>query len=68
VAEDKGNPLFGAEVSEPVPGEETFDRDDARLALGRHDFEQGLQASFHLAMYHDLAVLVQHADIHGAGV
>src|SRR5882724_8298136 len=68
VSQDEGNLLLGTEVREPVPGEDTFDRDNDILAIGRNDLEQGVWASLHITMHHDLPVSVQDADVHRPGV
>jgi hypothetical protein len=68
VAQDEGNPLLGAEVGQPVPGEDTFDADDEILPVRRNRLEKRLGCRFHIAVQHDLAVLIQDAEVHGAGV
>jgi hypothetical protein len=68
LAQDQGKALMGAEVGEPVPGEETFNDDDTILPRGRQTLEKCLRAGFHLARDHAIAVLVEEAHIHGAGV
>jgi hypothetical protein len=37
VAQDKGDPLAGTEIREPLPGEDTLHRDDQILAVGGND-------------------------------
>jgi hypothetical protein len=68
MAEDEGNPRLGTEVREPVPREDTFDRDHEILAVGRNDLEQGVWAGLHITLPHDLPVSVQDADVHGPGM
>jgi hypothetical protein len=68
VAEDKRAPFLGTQVCEPVSGEEPFNGDDNVGPRGRHDLEKRLWASSHIAVHHDLAVLVQDTDVHGSGM
>src|SRR5918996_1494678 len=68
VSQHEGKALLRTEVGQPVPGEDTFDGDDKLRTIGCHDLEQGVRAGFHVALYHDLAVLVQNADVHASGV
>ena len=68
VPEDKRKPLSSAQVSKPVPREDTFDRDDHILPIGCNGLEQRLRACGHIPMHHDLAVVVQNTDIHGPGM
>ena len=68
MAQDKGNPFLRAEVGEPGPGEQAFDRDDDVSPIGCNVPEKRLRAGFHVAMQQDLAILVEDADIHGPGV
>ena len=49
---------LGGEVSKPVLGDETFNSDDKILPRGRHNLEKCLRAGFHMAMDHNIAVLV----------
>jgi hypothetical protein len=66
--EDKGNACTGAEVGEPVPGEETFHGHDEMLSIGCHGLEKRFWASWHVPVDKNLAILVQEAEVHGAGM
>lgn len=66
--QDKRHPFTSAPVGEPVPGEETFNRDDEPLPIGGSDLKQRLRIGVHMTVPHDLAILVQDAAIHRAGV
>ena len=68
LAPDEGHPLLGAEVSQPVPGEQTFDADDEILPIRRHRLQEWLGGRLHIAGPQDLARLIHAAEIHGAGV
>jgi hypothetical protein len=64
----KGISSWAQRAASQVPREETFDRDHAILAGGRHDLEQGVWAGLHSTMPHALPVAVQDADGHRPGV
>jgi hypothetical protein len=66
--EDKRQPLAGAQVSEPLPGEEAFDADDQIRPIGRNRLEKGLWPRWHITMDHDLSILVEDAQGHSAGM
>ncbi len=51
-----------------VPGAQAFDGDDPVGPIGGHVPEKRLRAGLHVPMPHDLAVLVEDADVHGAGM
>jgi hypothetical protein len=68
VPKDRRQPLSSTQVSTPVPREETFDSDDNSLSIGGNGLEQRLRACGQIPMYHDLAVVIQNTDIHGAGM
>ena len=51
-----------------VPGEETFDADHQVLAVGCKRLEKRFRPCFHVPVAQDLSLLVQDAEIHGAGV
>jgi hypothetical protein len=56
VAEDEGHALVGAQTGDPIPGEDALDAEER--------FRRGL----HVATQQDLALGVQDAQMHGAGV
>jgi hypothetical protein len=68
MAEDEGKGLLGTQVREPRPGEDPCDRDDEVVTIGRNRRETRLRAGLHVLVQHDLAVLVEDADVHGAGL
>ena len=61
-------PASAQQVGEPVPGEQTFDRDDGPFSIRGNGFHKGLGGRLHVAVSHDLAALVEEADIHGPRV
>jgi len=66
--EDDGKTLPSAQVSQPVPREETCDRDDYVVTIRRKDLEQGLGAGRAMLVHHDRPIAVQDADGHRPGV
>ena len=68
MTEDERDACIGAEVGEPVPGEQTFDRHDGPFSIRGNGFQKGLWVRLHVAVQHDLAALVEDADIHGPRV
>lgn len=66
--EDAGNALPRTQVGQPVPREETFDRDDHVITRRRNDREEGLGAGRAMLVDHDLPSVVQYTDVHGASV
>ena len=68
MAEDKSDPMLGAEIREPVPGKNALHRDDSILTLRRNGLEKRLRARLHVAMEPNLPVLVEDTGIHRPGV
>ena len=68
MTEDERDTFVGTEVGEPVPGAHTLDRHDNPLSIRGNGLQKGLRSGFHIAMHHDLAIVVQDADIHSAGM
>ena len=68
MSKDKGNAFAGAEVGQPVPGEDAFDADDQIVPVGRDGLEKWLWAGWHIPVHQNLAILVQDTEVHGAGV
>ena len=68
VTEDERDIFFGTEISEPIPGEHTFDGDDDVFAVRFDHREEGIGLSMDVFMEQDVPVLVEDAEIHGPGV
>jgi hypothetical protein len=64
VTEHEVDPLGGAEVRQPVPGEDALDRRHQSLAVGLDHRKEVPQVS----VDEDLAVVVENADVHALGV
>src|SRR5437867_12405189 len=62
------NALTGAEVSKPVPGEDAFDTDNQILSVGCNRLERWFRRGLHIPVKEDLSVLIQDAEVHGAGM
>ena len=57
------------EVSQPVPREETFHADDEGRLIRSDGLEERFGSRLHLpVVQHDLPVLIQETEVHGAGV
>ena len=61
--EDKRQPLPSAQVSKPIPGEDTFDADDQILPIGRNRLEKCVGSRWHIPVHEDLSILVQDAEV-----
>jgi hypothetical protein len=68
MAEDEWDTLLGTGVGEPVPSAQVLDGDNQSIAMGRAAFEKGIRAGLQMAVHHNLARLIQDADVHGTGV
>jgi hypothetical protein len=60
---DEGKPLLGAQVGEPVPGEETFDADHESRSRGRKRLETRLGCCPHMPVEPDLSMLVYNTAV-----
>src|SRR4030043_1017592 len=68
MAEDEGDVLLCAEVSDPVPGEHTFDSDGNVLAVGVDEVEKGCWVSIDVLVKAYLAFVIKDADVHFFGM
>jgi hypothetical protein len=68
MTQHEGNPLLRTEISQPVPGEDTFDTDDDIPAIGGDGLEQRFWGGWHVTVNENFPGLVQDAKVHGAGV
>ncbi len=62
MTQDEGNTLPSAQVSEPVPREETFHADDEVLLIRSNGLEKRFGSRLHMAVQHDLPVLIQDTE------
>jgi hypothetical protein len=58
VAQDEGNPLWGAEVCEPIPRKDAFDTDDKMFPIGSNRLEKGLWACLQMPMDQYRSILI----------
>lgn len=68
VPQDELDALVDAEVSDPVPAEETLDGNDQVLAVGFEDPEELVAVAGELLVHQSLAGSVKNADVEAAGV
>jgi hypothetical protein len=68
MAEDERDAFVSTEVSQPVPREHAFDRDDEPFSIGRNDFQKGLWVRLHITVHENLAALVEDTGVHGTGM
>src|SRR5215218_3480789 len=68
MAEDKGDPLFAAQVGDPVPAEQALDGHRQVLSVGGEGLQQLLSITGQFPVDQGFALLVQNADIETAGV
>jgi len=68
MAKDEGNILFGAEVSDPVPGEHAFYGNHNVLSEGGDDAEESFRVCLNILMNPDLASGIEDADKHIFGM
>src|ERR687892_2190750 len=66
--QDKGNAFFSTEVSEPVPGEDTLNRDNQAVTVGGNSLEKRFRRGFHVAVQHDFPLVTQDTDVHASGM
>jgi hypothetical protein len=66
--EPKRDTVFGTEVGEPVPGQQTFGGQDDLRTGGRDGLAQRLWGRGHVAVHQGCTGLVEDAHVHGAGV
>ena len=68
VPEDEGDPFPRTQVRQPIPREDTFDRDDNIVTLGGNDLEEGLGVGVVIVVDQDLPVGVHDTDGHRPGM
>jgi hypothetical protein len=64
----KGIPSWVQRSASQVPGEDALDADNQVFAVGGNSFQKRFGPCLHIPVQHDLTVLIQDAEIHGAGV
>jgi hypothetical protein len=68
MTEEERDAFVSAQVGQPIPGKHACDCDDEALSIGSTNVQKGLRPGLHSAMYQDLAVLSEEAEVHGSGV
>jgi hypothetical protein len=65
MAEDEGDFALGAEIGDPIPGEDALHGDDQIGSVEWSDrLLEHFDSSIHVAVKHDVPQRVQHAEIH----
>jgi hypothetical protein len=68
VSEDTRDTLPGTQLCQPIPGEATFDTDDAILAIGGDGLETWVWGCWQVTLNQRLPSLVQDAEVHGTSM
>jgi len=68
MSQHAGHAGAGTEVRPPIPGEEACDTDDEVLTRGRNGLEKRVRPCLHMPVDQYLSIVVQDADVHGAGM
>jgi hypothetical protein len=64
VPQHEGDALPGAEVGQPIPGEDTLDRDRQIVPVGGNQFEEAGRIGFDVPMNQNGTFLIDDADVH----
>ena len=64
MAQDEGDAMLCAEISDPVPGEHTFHGDDNVLSERLDELEEDFSIGFNVSVQPDLPGFIQDAEIH----
>jgi hypothetical protein len=68
MTQHKGHPFVRAEISQPVPGEETFYCHNEAVTIRCHGFEKWFRCRFHVAVHQDFPGMVHDTDVHAPGM
>jgi hypothetical protein len=68
MAKHEGEPLLATGVSQPVPGEDALDADDEVIPVRLDGPEEGVRGGWHVPLQDRLALRVEYAEVHGAGM
>jgi hypothetical protein len=68
MAEDEGDVVLNAEISDPVPGEHTFYCDHDVLPEGSDDAKKGFRVRVNILMDSDISSGIKDADKHFLGM
>jgi len=68
MAQDEGDLLFLAEISQPVPGEDTLDGDGDVITIVSNDGEERIRLRWEIAVDHSLSGLIEDAYVQGSGM
>jgi hypothetical protein len=65
VTEDKGDVFLCAEIGDPVPGEDAFNRYNDIFSISFGGFKEDLWIRSDIALKDDVSLLVDDAEVHG---
>jgi hypothetical protein len=68
VAQDEGDAFVGAQVSDPVPGEDALNCDGDVVTVGCDGSEEWFRLGGDVSVEQDLSVPVENAEVHGSSV
>lgn len=64
VPQDKGDALIRTEIGQPIPEEDTFDRNDNILSIGLDRLQENLRVSWEIFVGQNIPLLIDDAEIH----
>jgi hypothetical protein len=68
MTQHEGNTRLSTEISQPVPGEDTFHTDNEVLPIGSNSLEKRFGSRLHIPVQDDLPIPIQDAEIHATGM
>jgi len=68
MTENKSDAFAGADIGQPVPGENAFNGHNDLIPKRSDRFQKRIRIRLHVAMKNDRAGLVQNAEVHGSRV
>jgi len=68
VAQNKGDPFLGAEVGQPLPGEDALHGHDPVVTVGSNDAQEVCWRRTQVFVDYDGARLIKDADVQGTGM
>ena len=68
VPQDKGDPLLGTEIRQPLPGAQAFHSHDEVFPLGSNDPQERFRGGWQILVPQLRAALIQNTDVHRLGM
>jgi len=66
--QNEGDPFCSAEVSEPIPGEDTLDGHYQAITIRCYGLEERLRSGFHMTVQQNFALVVHETNVHAPGM